>query len=451
MARSRSYRGALACICVALGGCATLEQLMREEAVTATAALTFDREVDLLPPESLSVVSSADRTIVLTWSPVLVGEVAGYAIMRAPDAAGPFRLVGRTTSRFGTLFSDRGEEAGALGDGQTYFYRVHPYDLAGRVSRSHAALRAQTEPRPAPPGGLTIYSNLPRKVVLSWIASPRHTVTGYGVYRSPTQAGPWERVRLVEGRLNTIHEDPVEGDLRVMYYRLTAVNRFGGESDMTSANRAVTKADPLPPIGLHVAERHVGRVELGWSANVEDDLVAYEVWRVAQQDSGWPEPTRIAEVGPAPDALAWRDTGVGCGQRVRYRLRARDRDGLVSAFSAPLEVEGLDLDVIVGTAADGRPELRWSADRATGWARARIELDRGFGLPRRVLGWADPEPRFRLPADLEGDLELRIVLERPGQTGQPPDEAPACAVAVAIEDGELRPRAGSASAASASP
>ena len=105
--------------------------------------LVFDKGSHLLPPEGLRVTSNEDRQISLAWDPVLVGDVAGYAILRAKGTGEVvYERVGITRSRFGTVFTDAGASAGALGDGQTYAYRVHPYDKKGRVSRSHAALTA---------------------------------------------------------------------------------------------------------------------------------------------------------------------------------------------------------------------------------------------------------------------------------------------------------------------
>ena len=100
--------------------------------------------------------SNTDRTIVLKWAPVLVGDVAGYVVLRAPDPEGPFEPIGRTSSRFGTIHSDSGSETGALGDGQAYSYRVHAFDGAGRVAKAHALVDARTEDPPTPPEGLGV-------------------------------------------------------------------------------------------------------------------------------------------------------------------------------------------------------------------------------------------------------------------------------------------------------
>ncbi|HXZ85578.1 MAG TPA: hypothetical protein VEI82_08820, partial [Myxococcota bacterium] len=323
----------VAAACALCTGCAGTAEKLATKIFAADQTLVFDRSSDLLPPESLHVTSSADRQIALAWDPVLVGDVAGYVILRAPgNGEGQYKRVGITSSRFGTVFIDHGEAAGALGDGQTYSYRVHPYDRLGRVSRSHAALTATTEPRPAVPEGLVVYSNLPRKAVLSWKASEQTAVAGYGIYRCPTMAGPWEHVAFAEGRLNSVYEDSIPGDLRVMYYRITAVNRFGGESEMTETPiRAVTKAEPLPPIGLAADAPRLGEVALRWAANVESDVKSYEVWRSKKEADGFGGETRIATVEAAQSS--YLDAAVGCGETVRYRMRAIDADGLESYYS----------------------------------------------------------------------------------------------------------------------
>ena len=235
----------LALALLVLPGCATLRERLPEGWIPTELGLPqmtrrtelepSDRPSDLLPPDALRVTSTEDRQISLAWDPVLVGDVAGYVITRSDTPQGPFSRVGLTESRFGTVFSDEGEGLGALGDGQTYYYRIHPIDSQSRMSRSHAFASATTQPPPEKPGGLQAYSNLPRRVVLTWEPSEHWTVSGYAAYRAPTMAGPFERIANISSRLRAVYEDAVPGDLRVMYYRITALNRFGGESEMTDA------------------------------------------------------------------------------------------------------------------------------------------------------------------------------------------------------------------------
>ena len=422
MARRQLYT--VLCLALSLAGCASTAEKVASKVFAANQTLVFDRSSDLLPPESLRVTSNADRQISLAWEPVLVGDVAGYAILRASGSGeGPFHKVGITTSRFGTVFTDSGDKAGELGDGQTYSYRVHPYDRQGRVSRSHAALTATTEPKPAIPEGLQVYSNLPRKAVLSWKPSEQNAVSGYGIYRCPTMAGPWERVSFAEGRLNSVYEDTIPGDLRVMYYRISAVNRFGGESEMTeSPIRAVTKAEPLPPTGLKADARRLGRVSLTWAPNVEPDVLSYEIWRSDKDASDFGAEIRIATVEAAKTAYA--DTAVGCGQTVRYRVRALDADGLESFYSEPLEVTGPDLSLALQRTADGLV-LRWDPVRGKRFASARVSQLRSV-LPDKELANVSGVSEVTLP-DLSPGTQLEVAFSGPVDGGTAP---PGCRIAV---------------------
>lgn len=380
--------------------------------------LTLERPSDLPPPEGLHATSTDDRRISLAWHPVLVGDVEGYAVLRSDAARGPYLQVARTDSRFATVVTDAGESDGALGDGRTYHYRVHPYDAEGRVSRSHAYLVATTAAGPEPPLDVQVYSNLPRRVVLSWEASAEVGVSGYTIYRCPSAAGPWERRAVIEGRMNTVHEDVVDGDLRVMYYRVGARNRFGNESGLTEPLRAVTKAEPLPPIELSVARRSLGRVDLGWERNVEPDLVRYEIWRAVRprgvDPPEWGPEQHIGSVDA--DVTGFADRAVGCGVTLRYRLRAIDRDALVSEFSDTLEITGLDLGLELTPQEGGAWRLSWDPGRARGWRSIRVHRAR-FALPDALLGTVRGPSHLRLPAPAVRPRQLLIVTpadEEPG-------------------------------------
>lgn len=405
MAASARSAGSLVCaaaLLLAAVGCAELRARVAEFLPEPT--IDFEREVELVPPEGLRITSTPDRQVALAWDPVLIGDVAGYAIIRARVASGPYIPVGRTSSRFETVFVDGGDD-GKLGDGQTYYYRIHPYDGEGRVSKSHVFAKASTLPPPEPPRELQVYSNLPRLAVLRWEPSPSSNVAGYVVLRGPTMAGPWERVTFVPGALHTVYEDRVPGDLRVLYYRLRGVNRFGGESEMTEPVRAVTKAEPLPPVGLTVAESRVGRIRLRWEPNVESDIAHYLVLRMTRGEDAWNKEQSVADV--AAPAIEWVDTEVGCAERVRYRLRAVDADGLASANSRPLETVGPD----IGLELRGL-ELAWDATRTRGWTRARV-YERRQLLPDSLLGEVAADESFPLTALSPGPHELVVVLTRP--------------------------------------
>ncbi len=418
---------------LALCGCQTLSARLPGNPFHREPALTLERTADLRPPEGLRVTGSEDRQIDLAWDPVLVGGIAGYAVLRADDPVRGFELVGRTGSRFDTVYADRGESDDQLGDGRTYHYRIHPHDHEGRVSRSHAYISATTEGEPDVPTGVRTYSNLPRRIVVVWDPNEPRATTGYTVLRSPTEAGPFEPVGLVEGRVTTIYEDPVPGDLRVMYYRVAARNRFGGEGEASEPVRGVTKAEPLPPIGLAVAERRLGSIGVRWATNVEPDLSGYEVWRAERDDDGWDGERLVGEVGAG--GTLFRDPEVGCGQSLRYRVRALDRDGLTSGYSDPLDATGEAID-LRARPLPGAVELRWSPARA--WPAAQIFAVR-MGLPDRLLDTVRGQTRVRIDDLPPGRHQLAVVLTTQPADGADgadgaadPVDAPACEIEVEV-------------------
>lgn len=419
--RGHLERLAIASLLAASTSCVAFDRIENPVKLMSTRAVSLDPASDLPAPEGMMVSSTTDRQIALAWDPVLVGDVAGYLILRASVPGEEFAALDRTRSRFDTIFVDRGDAPGSLGDDESYVYRIHAYDDRGRASARFATIQATTAPRPEAPQGLRSYSNLPRRVVLRWTPSPDPGVVGYSILRSPTSAGPWETVGEVDDRLESVHEDAVPGDLRVMYYRLTARNRFGGASDMSDPARAVTKAEPLPPYQLHEASRRLGEVTLAWSPNVEGDLVSYEIYRSLWHGDHFGQERRIGVI-PA-HTTEFTDAEIGCGERARYRLRARDADRLESSPSNPLEVTGESIGL---TASDG--ELSWRDDlEREGWTDARISVERRL-LPDRLLEHVRGASRSRLPGLGPGEHRLAVTLA----SESPARRAPACRTTIRL-------------------
>jgi len=379
----------------------------------------FERSAPLMAPDNLRNTSSSNREIGLAWDPVLVGDVAGYTITRSDRPEGPFSLVGRRRGRFTSVFRDAGEGPMQLGDGATYYYEVRAFDTSGSVGSAPASIAVRTDPRPSVPPGFQAYSSLPRRIALAWEPSLSSSVVGYTLYRSPSLGGTFDRIAYIDGRLNTVHEDTVPGDLRVMYYKLQAVNRFGATSDLVEPVRAVTKPEPLPPIGLQATPTSIGRIDLRWDSNVEPDLARYQIWReLDAQASARP----IASVDAT--TTEYSDRSLGCGQQVRYWLRAIDRDGLESDFSRPLEVTALDLDLQLQTDASRGPTLRWEPAHAQGWPTVRLTQQRTL-LPDRELGSA-PTAAGVLPVALPSGryaITATLMNTRPGGAAATPAAA----------------------------
>ncbi len=225
------------------------------EAPPEVSELAVEPTADLQAPEGLHATSGELRMVPVKWEPLLVGDVGGYVIERAPERDGRFEQLARIPGRLTTTYLDRKtvpadppvsaapdsepihSESVARKDGITWFYRVRAYSSDGRLaSRASPLAVATTALPPDVPEDLRAYSRQPRAVPLSWRASDDLNVAGYRVERSPTASGPFELLTEIDGRHQTIYVDRGLGDLRVFYYRVIAVNAAGGLGVATTSD-----------------------------------------------------------------------------------------------------------------------------------------------------------------------------------------------------------------------
>jgi len=372
----------------------------------------------LPPPEGLRAESGRFREVRLEWEPLLAGSVGGYVVERAFAMEGPFARIAAVTGRFSTLYVDgagslQAFQAEPLGDGMAAFYRVRAFAPSGHLSSAaSSSVFANTAPVPPAPQDLRVYSLQPRTVPITWTAPEDESVAGYQIERSPSSKGPFEVIARLQGRGTTRYVDRGLGDLRVLYYRVAALNPAGAEGPPTPAIRAVTKPEPLPPFRLRVAGQRLGANRLEWEPNVEGDLAGYRVLRLRE---GAEEREVVASVPPEQTGI--EDTAVGADERVAYTAVAIDRDGLKSDRAVPIALtsEGYGAAAL---AASDRVELRWDPRRDEGWERARVL--RASGLQSRELGVVEGASYVDRDVAPGARYRYTIVLERGDATQAPP-------------------------------
>ncbi|MEM7409021.1 MAG: hypothetical protein AAF430_02150 [Myxococcota bacterium] len=420
-------RGFAGLLCLAVVGCAT--PVLDTEAFSwdpgawfgwedeesledPPPTLLYQPPADLPPPGSVVGTSGQYREIPLRWDPVLRPDVAGYLVESSDAPDGPFLLREILTDRGVLAWVDRGEADRPLGDGIARYYRLRSYAHDGRVAaRASEIAVGTTAELPAPPTDLRAYSRQPRSIPLVWEASNDPVVSGYRVERSPRPDGPFQLVTELDGRHNTHLLDTGLGNLRVLYYRVSSRN-LGGQTGLPSeVLRAVTKPEPLPPVGLEIVERRLGTIALRWQPNVESDLLLYRLLRWRGEEG--PEPV-ISVGAQTTEAL---DTEVGAGETVAYALVAVDQDGLESRPSEPVIAESLGYEWLA-TASAGGVRLQWNPRPAEGFVRARIE--------RSSWPWGEETATTRDSEHLDREVvpgrhyRYVIVLEREDGESAPP-------------------------------
>jgi predicted phage tail protein len=172
---------------------------------------------------------------------------------------------------------------------------------------------------------------------------------------------------------------------------------------------------PRPPVVSSIRGGE-GRITLEWTANEEQDLERYEVYRTAEPArlnskrkmtlalAASPTGTAVAPTAAAPDAtllaaagdqrLTWSDAGLGAGRSYYYRLVAVDLAGNASDLSDPVSGRAVDQtpppaplwassDAIVQVPPPTGPLVRlsWQATPAEPTIRVQVQRQQVGGSP----------------------------------------------------------------------
>ena len=277
-------------------------------------------------------MASGSAGINLSWSASTdnVG-VTGYRVERCTGAScTSFAQIATPT---GTTYSDTGRTAST-----TYRYRVRATDAAGNLSAYSPIASATTAAvpdttPPTAPGSLVATPASPTTVNLSWTASTDNVgVTGYRVERcTGASCTGFTQIATPTG---TTYSDTGRTASTTYRYRVRAVDAAGNLSAYSGIASATTPstADTTPPsapTGLTVAGSTNTTVSLGWTASTDNvGVTGYRVERCTGASC-----TSFAQVG-TPTGTTYVDTGRAPSTTYRYRVRATDAAGNLSAYSA---------------------------------------------------------------------------------------------------------------------
>jgi chitodextrinase len=221
----------------------------------------------------------------------------------------------------------------------TYSYRADPIppgalgrdDLRNAMDALYGAPPADGQP-PSAPGNLPATAASSSQVNLSWTASTDNVgVTGYRVERCQgTFCTNFVQVAAPSG---TSYGDTGRAPNTAYRYRVRAADAAGNLSaysniaGVTTLRTGDTQA-PSAPRNLTAAAISFSQVNLSWTASTDNVGVAgYRVERCQGTFC-----TNFVQVA-APSGTSYSDTGRAANTRYRYRVRAADAAGNLSAYS----------------------------------------------------------------------------------------------------------------------
>ena len=232
---------------------------------------------------------------------------------------------------------------------------------------------------PDPPTGLAATANGQTRIDLSWTAPVDDggaAINGYRVEVS-TDNSSWSDLAADTASTTTSynHTGLTAGSTR--YYRVSAINSVGTSLTSTTASATTTAALPTfpdPPTGLAATANGQTRIDLSWTAPVDDGGAAISGYRVevSTDNSSWSD--LAADTGST--ATTYGHTGLTAGSTRYYRVSATNSVGTsltsdtasaTTAAAAPT-TPGTPTGLAATANGQARIDLSWTAPSSDGGA-----------------------------------------------------------------------------------
>ena len=293
-----------------------------------------DGGVDTQPPtapSNLTATATSSSQVTLGWTASTdnVG-VTGYLVERCQGTGcTSFAQIATPTS---TTYNDVG-----LTGSTPYSYRIRATDAAGNLSPySNVASAATPDPPdttpPTAPSNLTATAASSSTITLAWTASTDNVeVAGYLVERC--QGTGCTNFAQVTTAASSPYDDTGLAPNTPYSYRMRATDAAGNLSPYSGVASATTAAPPdttppTAPSNLTATAASGSQINLAWTGSTDNVAVTgYLIERC--QGSGC---TSFAQVGTT-SATTYNDTGLTNSTTYRYRVRATDAAGNLSAYS----------------------------------------------------------------------------------------------------------------------
>ncbi len=236
------------------------------------------------------------KGIQLTWSANPgrsedPSTLKGFRIYRAKAEKGPYKEAVNLLLKDASSSADvsAGEKINhadkGLADGEDYYYRITAYNEKNLESSFSVPIKGTTTPGL---GRVDIQGEMIREIRLRWTALESPFVKGYYIYRSTEEKKNFVRLQKVEffRAGEEISHTDLEGlgDKTRYYYQVTAFEVPDLETSPSPTVSAVTKGKPPVPKDLKAESGLVKKVQLSWTANQEEEVEGYKLYRSKVKD-----------------------------------------------------------------------------------------------------------------------------------------------------------------------
>lgn len=264
------------------------------------------------PPPPIFVNLEADiKAAYLKWMVRPGYAAASLKVYRRAESEKDFKEITSISGKDISI-TDRG-----LKDDTIYYYALTVMDAKGNESDLSKILEMKTLKSP---DGLKAEGGKIRRILLSWNTHPSDIVEGYNLYRAVDPTKEYGSIAKIKDRKTTTHLDKEGlGDATTYWFRVSAINKNGQETDPSEAVSTTTRGVPPTPRGLAVKNREPRRVSLQWESvkSPEDEMKGYYIFRGTEEKGEYKNITKIKN----PDTTSFVDSDPPLKDNTRYFYR----------------------------------------------------------------------------------------------------------------------------------
>ncbi len=270
-------------------------------------------------------IGNMPRKAKLIWRPHTNPKVVAYEIQRQTLDDPEWEIIATVKGRLNAEYIDED-----LDDDTVYKYRIRAITFDHLKSFPSQPVQVTTKPLPPTVTGVTATTEAVKQITVSWSPSTTRELDYYNVYRSGSSDGYYKRIKQTR---QTSYVDPIGKDGVGRYYRISAVDRDGLESEKSAPpTYGSTLGKPKTPKNFK-AELINDAVYLSWK-RADNRTKSYTLVKTSR--SGWLSKstshvdnitkTELTDTNIAPDIL------------YEYKIFAVDANGVKSKPSEPIEI-----------------------------------------------------------------------------------------------------------------
>ncbi len=282
---------------------------------------------DLSPIKDLKAISNLPKRIKISWKLYKQADLIDfYSIQRSPNGTTEWQELAKLNDSLAVEYIDYN-----IKDAKTYYYKVIGYTHDNIPTPSSNIVFAHSKPLPLPPTNITATQNEPRKIKVAWFDTNKYNkIVQYNIYTSILKDTMFTKHASTP---NMFYIDKVDGDGKVVYYKITAVDEDGLESPLPNkAAKAMSKPNPSAP---EITEYKIvdNRVIIKWAPPARD-VRQYTVIKKYFNSFFIPKTLKITGF----TSRTFVDKDIKLGKTYRYQVIGIDSDGIPTKPSREISI-----------------------------------------------------------------------------------------------------------------